>query len=125
MQFLRFLIVGITATGAHYAVLKLTISYAQPTYSASANICASIVGISIAFIGNRTFTFRSSGIVTQEIRAFIILYIVAALVHTGVIFLLADWGSVSVNIAFLVATTVQILLTFLGNKHLVFKSSNR
>ena len=120
--FIRYVINGVVATAVHYSVLTFNLKVLQVSYAGVANFFAAIFGITVSFLGSRYFVFRRTDepIIAQGIK-FSVLYGLIALLHGLVLFALTDQLRIDYRIGFLVATVLQVLLSFVGNKVLVFK----
>lgn len=122
-ELFRYVVNGLFATAVHYAVLNFNIHVLGFASAGLANGVASIFGITASFIGNRYFVFRggrTASCAPQAVR-FVVLYVAIALLHTGVMWLWADYLGFDYRVGFLIATGLQFLLSFIGNKLLVFK----
>ena len=121
-QFFRYGINGVVATLAHFGVLALLIDGWGVSSAAAANGFAAIVGITVSFAGNRYLVFKSTvESIYKQASRFGLLYLVIAVVHAGVMFLLSDLAGLRYQVGFLVATVVQFILSYFGNRFLVFK----
>jgi putative flippase GtrA len=122
-QFARFVINGLVASGVYFSILSLCIELLQFRSAAVAAVVASAIGIVVSYLGNRHFVFGSSD---QPMRGqffrFIALYGVVAAIHSGVLLVWSDYLGLDYRIGFLIATALQIAVTFVGNKRLVFRS---
>jgi len=120
--FQRYILNGLAATAVHYAVLVVNMDLLQMPSAGLANALAAIFGISASFLGNRIFVFRASDapMPTQAFR-FFALYAVIALVHGAILLLWSDIAGYSYSTGFVIATVVQFMLSFMGNKNLVFR----
>jgi len=120
-ELLRFAINGLTATAVHYAVLTLAMEVLSFSSAALANLLAAATGIFSSFIGNRYFVFASTkeAIINQAIR-FVWLYSGVAAMHATVLFVWTDLQGYDYRIGFIVATALQVLISYTGNKLLVF-----
>lgn len=117
----RFVINGLVATAVHFSVLSFAIQVLHVPLAAAANFVAALIGITVSFLGNRYFVFRchTETIITQATR-FAGLYVAIACLHAAVMFLFTDWLGVDFRLGFLVATAMQVMVSYLGNRHLVF-----
>jgi putative flippase GtrA len=118
----RYGINGVFATAIHFSVLTVNINYLQIKSAGLANFIAAIFGICISFLGNRYFVFRASAntLPNQAVR-FGFLYGVIAIFHGLLLWVWADIGNFDYRYGFLLATVLQIILSYFGNKSLVFK----
>jgi putative flippase GtrA len=119
-RFLQYAAVGAVATVAHYAIL---VSLVEGGWLAPQRAAAfgAWVGAQVAFAGNAAFTFRGSGAtfgtwmrfqLTALLGAVLSFGLVAAGVHLGVHYLLAQ----------VAATLVALAVTFEINRHWSFVS---
>lgn len=117
----RYLVNGLVGTAVHFGVLTFAIEVAHVPLAAVANFIAAIFGITVSFLGSRYFVFRShtETIAAQALR-FAGLYTVIALLHAGVLLVLTDWMGIDFRLGFLVATAMQVSISYFGNRHLVF-----
>ena len=83
---------------------------------------ASVFGIISSFLGNRYFVFHNSDEpLNKQITRFIVLSVTLAVVHGFVMYISTDVYGTDYRISFLLATVIQTILSFLGNKTMVFK----
>lgn len=121
-QILRYGINGLFATGVHYAVLVFLLEQLQLHSAGVANLGAVAFGISASFLGNRYFVFRQAQTeLLRQVWRFSLLYGVIALIHGAILFFWTDVYQFDYRTGFLVATIVQFLLSYVGNRFLVFK----
>lgn len=121
MQAARFLVNGLLATGVHFGLLTFNLQVLGMESAALANVLAALGGILVSFLGNRYYVFRRMGdpIIRQAAR-FGILYSAIAAIHGLVLFFWTDMWGLDYRVGFLVATCLQVVLSFWGNKRLVF-----
>ena len=120
-EFVRFIANGLFAAAVHFAVLTFLLEVMHLEVAAAANFVAAIFGITASFLGNHYFVFtgRPGHLITQAWR-FAGFYAVMLLVHTGLLFVWSDMLGFDYRIGFVLATATQILLSYFGNKLLVF-----
>lgn len=119
----RYVVNGLVATAAHYATLKFNIEVLNLPSAALANMLAAVVGITVSFFGSRYFVFRKTEeSIAQQIIKFSALYGVTAVLHGLTLFVWSDWLKHDYRTGFLLATGVQVSLSYFGNKFLVFKT---
>lgn len=118
----RYVLNGIVATAVHYAVLAFNLDVLAFASAGMANLVAATFGIAASFAGNRHFVFPEGARVPWKGQAlrFASLYGVIALLHGAVMWLWADALGQDYRIGFLLATALQFVLSFLGNRTLVF-----
>ena len=121
-ELIRYLINGVLATAVHFGILSFNLNIVDFASAGFANFIASLFGIGTSFLGNRYFVFPKTGeaIMTQAMK-FGGLYGVIAVFHGLVLLLWTDWYALDYRIGFLIATAVQVSLSYLGNKLLVFR----
>ena len=120
-QFARFLVNGVLAAAVHFAVLTLCMDVLHVPLAAIANLVAAAAGITCSFVGNRYFVFKQQGqpILAQAAR-FGGLYAATALVHASVLLVWTDILAFDYRLGFLLATAIQVVMSYIGNKFLVF-----
>jgi len=121
-QAARYVVNGILATAVHYAVLQFNLAVLHIPYAGLANLFAAVAGIATSFLGSRYFVFRAhAGSFLHQLAKFGLLYACIALLHGGVLWAWTDINHFDFRIGFLLATALQVLLSFWGNKVLVFR----
>ena len=119
----KFLLNGIFATGLHFSVLTICLKVLLWQSAGLSNMMASVFGITSSFLGNRYFVFDNSDEpLKKQVIKFLILSIMLATVHVGVMYLSTDVYNTDYRLSFLLATVIQTVLSFLGNKIMVFKA---
>ena len=80
-----------------------------------------LFGITTSFLGSRYFVFRKNDrpVMGQAVK-FLSAYVIIALLASGVMHVWVDWLHLDSNLGFLMATAVQVVLSYFGNKFLVF-----
>lgn len=118
----RFIANGLVATAAHYAVLALCMEVWRFDSASLSSLLASCAGITLSFLGNRFFVFRSTDetLLRQALR-FMVLYAAIALLHGAVLHAWTDVNGWSYQTGFALATLIQVSLSYMGGKHLVFR----
>ena len=119
---IKYVINGLVATAVHYGALTFNLEMLSMTSAGLANLIAACFGILTSFLGNRYFVFKQheSNIVSQAIK-FSLLYVAIAFLHGFILFVWSDWLKLDYRVGFLVATFFQFVLSYLGNKNMVFK----
>jgi putative flippase GtrA len=122
-EVVRYIVNGLMATGVHYGVLTLNIEIFNVPSAAIANMIAAFFGITASFLGSRYFVFRNhqGGLINQAMP-FVFLYASIACLHGLVLFLWSDIYRLDYRTGFLIATILQVLFSYWGNKKLVFKA---
>ena len=121
-QVARYIVNGVIATAVHFCVLRFNLVVLHVPYAGIANLFAAMAGILTSFFGSRYFVFRAHDQpIAQQFAKFGLLYAFIALLHAGVLWVWTDIGRFDYRIGFLLATGLQMSLSFIGNKILVFK----
>jgi putative flippase GtrA len=122
MELIRYLVNGILATAIHFCVLSFNINVLQMPYMAVANLVAAIFGVTASFIGSRFYVFKGhQESIKVHFLKFTSLYLVIALLHGLVLLIWSDWFKFDYRLGFLIATALQINISYFGNKKWVFK----
>lgn len=118
----RYILNGLFATSIHYIALTINIEIYDMKSAGIANFIAAIFGISVSFLGNRYYVFRSRNkpLVYQSIM-FFGLYILISLIHGAVLYLWSDLHGFDYRLGFIIATVIQFIMSYFGNKLLVFR----
>jgi putative flippase GtrA len=121
-QAVRYLINGLAATAVHFAVLTFNLKVLGWGSAGLANVVAAVFGIAASFLGSRYFVFRhSSEPLGRQVYRFVFLYASIALLHGVLMYVWADHFHLNYMLGFVVATGMQVLCSYWGNKHMVFK----
>jgi putative flippase GtrA len=121
-QPVRYLINGVIATCVSFIALNICIHLLHVPSKGVSNFLAAIVGITCSFLGSRNFVFPgSSESVWHQLTRFWILYAVLALMQGAVMFLWSDISHLDYRIGFLIGTFLQMICSYFGGKHWVFK----
>lgn len=122
LELLRYGVNGVLATAVHFAVLTFNLQVLHFSSAGLANLLAALFGIATSFLGSRYFVFPRTGeSIAVEALRFSCLYGAIALLHGGVLLVWTDQLGMDYRAGFLLATVLQVSLSFLGNKFLVFK----
>ena len=115
---LRYALVGVLATGVHYALLVLCVEWAGwPAYLGSG--LGAVVGAQVAYVGNRQFTFAHRGALPSSWVRFQAAALFGALVGMAIVALAVNLGA-HYLIAQAAATLLVLGLTFVVNRHWTF-----
>lgn len=120
-EIFRYICNGVFATLVHYSALSTGIELLELPASVS-NFLGSAFGITVSYLGSRYWVFDKSQapMATQAVK-FISLYTAIALMNGLILLLWTDIFGYSYHVGFVIATFVQVLASYFGNKHLVFK----
>jgi putative flippase GtrA len=122
---IRYLINGIVATSVNYGVLNFNMLVLDMNSAGLANFIAAIFGINASFLGSRYFVYKNhNGAVSLQIVRFLLLYGFIAVLSGLVLYVWSDIYGLSYHIGFIIATLIQMLFSYFGNKILVFKNEN-
>lgn len=122
-EVIRYIINGLLATGIHYSVLTINMQLFNMQSAGIANMIAACFGITVSFVGNRYFVFnKRQKPIRKQAMTFALLYVCIACMHGLLLFLWSDVYKFDYRIGFIIATALQVLLSYLGNKKLVFKT---
>ncbi|ULU25200.1 GtrA family protein [Dyella terrae] len=121
-QPVRYVINGLVATCVSYAVLNACIHLAHVPSAGVANFIAAVIGITVSFLGSRHFVFPgTSESVWHQLARFWVLYAVLALLQAAVLFVWTDVARLDYRVGFLIGTFLQMVCSYFGGKHWVFK----
>ncbi len=122
LQPVRYVINGLVATCVSYGVLSACIHLVHISSAGVANFIAAIAGITASFLGSRHFVFPgSTESVWHQLARFWVLYAILALMQAAVLFLWTDVARLDYRIGFLIGTFLQMVCSYFGGKHWVFK----
>ena len=120
-ELFRYIINGLTATSIHFGVLTFNLNVLAIPSAGVANLLAALFGITASFLGSRYFVFPDTdGPILDQVLKFLGLYAAIAVLHGVVLLVWTDWLGMDYRIGFLMATFLQMSLSYLGNKRLVF-----
>lgn len=118
----RYIVNGLFATGVHYSVLVFNMQVYEMESAGFANLVAAIFGIAASFLGNRYYVFKvDHKSVANQAVAFAVLYVSIAVIHGAVLYGWTDVNGFDYRVGFIIATFVQFVLSYLGNKLVVFR----
>lgn len=122
LEVVRFGMNGIFATVVHFAVLSFNLEVIDMNSAGLANLIAVSVGITVSFVGNCYFVFpRASKSLFIQVAQFSCLYFFIAFLHGAILYFWTDRMGHDYRIGFLLATVMQVSMSYLGNKMLVFR----
>ena len=122
LQPIRFVFNGLFATAVHFLVLTFNIEVLAWSSAGLANLVAAVFGIAAAFLGSRYYVFRASQISLRgQLARFLVLYASIAVLHGLLMYVWSDVFKLNYQSGFVVATVMQMLCSYLGNKVMVFK----
>lgn len=120
-EIIRYIINGLIATGVHYSVFMFNLNYLALSSAGLANFLASFFGISASFFGSRYFVFQNqrASFLSQFIK-FSALYAAIAILSGLILFVWSDILNLNKSTGFLVGVALQVVLSYLGGRRLVF-----
>ena len=122
-QSVRYIVNGLLATGVHFLVLTFNLKVLGWTSAGLSNLVAALFGITSSFMGSRYFVFQGSREpLLKQIYRFLLLYAAIAGLHTFVMHVWVDVYVLNYIAGFVVATVMQVVFSYWGNKVLVFKA---
>lgn len=120
-QAVRYVINGLVATAVHYGVLHFNIEVLHIPLAAVANAIAAVFGITVSFLGSRYFVFHGRQSLARQGSLFLLIYAAIAVLHALVMYVWADRWGLDYRAGFVLATGMQMAVSFVANKFLVFK----
>ena len=121
-QFARYLVNGMIATMIHFLALRMNIDIIGIKSAGIANFIAAVFGLSASFLGARYFVFTASrGSAGAQILKFASLYGLIAFLHGAILWAWTDRYGLDYRVGFIIATGFQLMLSYFGNKKLVFQ----
>ena len=109
------------ATVVHFGVLQLNLNVLGISSVGRANLIAAFFGVIFSFVGNRYFVFKSQDKFSlSQVFRFGTLYAANAILHGIVLFWWSDLKGWDYRSGFIVATTLQFVTSYLGNRLYVF-----
>lgn len=122
LEISRYVANGIVATAVHYGILNVNIGFLEFKSAGLANAIAAIFGVAASFLGSRYFVFEKveESLLNQALK-FSGLYGVIAVLHGLFLWGWTDMAGLDYRAGFLLATAIQLAMSYLGNKFFVFK----
>ena len=117
----RYVVNGVAAAVVHFAALVFNMHILPVGSAGLANLLAAVVGITASFAGSRYFVFRGHReSPLRQAAKFGLLYGAIALLHGLILYLWTDLAGFDYRVGFLCALFLQVVLSYWGNKRLVF-----
>jgi putative flippase GtrA len=121
-EILRYIINGLIATLVHFSVLTFNVEVVALNSAGVSNFIAALFGISTSFLGSRYYVFQKHHApVLGQAALFVLLYGFIAMLHGLILLLLTDIYGYDYRIGFVIATLLQVSISYASNKYLVFK----
>lgn len=122
-EVVRYAINGAVATLVHFTVFAAAKYALGDGFAGLSNAIGAVFGITTSFIGSRYFVFpHRRGDWRGELGRFLALYGALAVMHFLVLYFWTDIGGLNPFAGFVVATILQVVATFFGNRLLVFRN---
>jgi len=120
----RYVANGLVATAVHYGVLSFNLKVLGIPSAGAANFMAAWFGIAASFIGSRFFVFKKADAPwLRQAAHFLLLYALIACLHGLLLFAWTDLAGLDYSMGFILATGLQTVLSYAGNKLLVFRET--
>lgn len=119
-RFIRFALVGVCGTAAHYGVLTLVVELLAIPVPA-ATTAGFVVGALVNYALNRRFTFRSSVDHGAALPKFFSIAAVGAVLNAGIVSWLLPRWHVHYLVIQLLATGIVLVWNFAGNQLWTFR----
>ena len=124
LEIFLYLFFGCVTTLVNYVVYYLLYNYANLS-GACSNSIAWVAAVSVAFLTNKPFVFRSLDwtfrTVWSELVKFVGSRIGSGLLETGIIVITVDWLSMEGNLIKLLTSIFVMALNYIASRWLVFK----
>lgn len=120
-QFSRFISVGLLNTALGYSVI-FTCMYMLSLSPEISNAWGYVVGLAASYILNKNFTFKSTGAHATELFRFLAVFAFAYTLNFLALVILIHRIGVNSGVSQVVAGCVYIAISFLLNKHYVFRN---
>ena len=122
LQVIRYVINGLFATVVHFGALTFNLQIIGMNSAGLANMYAAMAGITASFFGSRYFVYcKRQEVIYRQAVKFGLLYAFIAGLHGIVLYIWSDLWEFDYRIGFILATGVQVVLSYWGNLTLVFK----
>jgi putative flippase GtrA len=120
-QLVCFIGNGLASRDIHFSVLRFLVSLMEVSSVGLANRIASIFKFNVSFLGNHYFIFKSEkNTMAGQVIRLVFLYGCIVLLHGSFLFLWCEIQGLDYRVGFLIATGVQVSISYISNKFLVF-----
>ena len=118
-QFLRFAMVGVVGTAAHYGILLLAVEllHLSPVVGAGAGF---LTGLIASYILNRAWTFDKRPEFRRGLATYAVVCVIGFGINVSIVALAVALG-VHYMIGQVIATPIAMLWNFLGSRMIVFR----
>jgi putative flippase GtrA len=124
-RIVRFIIVGGTATCVHAGTTILLVDGLRLVEPTLATILGTVVGIATSYLGNWAWTFGATGGHGHYLPRFLLVYSVTMGMNGGVMYVMQQLFHIYYIIPLFITLSVSPVITYLLNKHLVFRHPPR
>lgn len=123
-QFIRHIVNGLFATAVHFGVLSFNLLVVGMESAGLANMIAAVIGAATSFLGSRYYVFRAANCSpVRQALSFATLYAVIAILHGVILYVWTDVNGLDYRFGFVIATGVQVFISYLGNMAWVFRTN--
>lgn len=118
--FAKFIVVGVLNTALGYAVI-FGFMYLLGVSPVLSNAAGYLIGLTVSYLLNRNFTFRSAAKSKPEIFRFLLVFLISYFANLSVLLILIQNMGMHEGIAQVLAGIVYVATSFLMNKYYVFR----
>ena len=122
-QFIRFFAVGLVNS-----FIGLLVIFAAKAFLGMADVAANatgyIIGLSVSFVLNRSWTFRHDGDLLAAAVRFVAVFLVAYSLNLAVVMALIHWAGTNEYLAHALGMPPYAVSFFLLSKYFAFKPGN-
>ena len=120
-QPVRYIINGLVATGVNFCAMAIFVYMLGDGKAWLASALACVIGITTSFIGSKYFVFPGAQDKTYvQATKFVLVYGLTACLYALVLYLWTDLMGWDWKIGFVLATGLQVAVSYSANKFLVF-----
>ncbi len=121
LQLSRYVVNGFMATIVHFGILQINLHHFSFPSAGLANLTAALFGIVASFVGGRYYVFLSNRQpILKQFTKFVVFYVCIALLHGFLLFIWTDMQGLDYRIGFILATIIQFIISYWGNKLFIF-----
>ncbi len=119
MQIIKYGLVGVIGTGAHYLILFLGVEYVGVTVLIATSL-GFIVGGFINHHFNKKYTFSSDRSYSETLLKSLVVATLMFVVNLGLMMFLVEYAAVFYLFSQVITTLIVFILGFILNKYTVF-----
>lgn len=121
---IRFIIVGVVATLCHAIVTVALVELTGVKLASVANTAGTITGMTISYLGNRSWTFRASGSHVQHLPKYLVSYGFVTLLNGLIMYVISDLAGIFYVYPMIALFFLSPVLTFFLNREFIFRNSS-